>query len=140
YKMKQYLKFFGKQEETIDARFVTFVLNIIYQPCNTSIVTNENVSIPMPENFISMVKECQGMPDKLTRDYASEIKAIQDELQDYEENFWGYSVKPQEPSSNKPLSPQKFAKSIEAFKNKTPPPTDEELANYEQIGRASCRE
>jgi len=130
YKMKQYLAIVGKQEEDIDSRFVNFVLNLIYQPCSGLIFTADNNDIPMPEHFVNMVKDCQGLPEKLSRDFNSEIAAIRTEINDYDDNFWGERTR-KEPDK-KPMSPQKFAKALDTFKNRVPPPSDDQIAEYEK--------
>jgi predicted NAD-dependent protein-ADP-ribosyltransferase YbiA (DUF1768 family) len=131
YKMKQYLSIIGKQEEDIDSRFVNFVLNLVYQPCTGLIFNSDNNEIPMPSNFVQMVMECQGIPSKLSRDFDSEIQAVQNEIEQYDDNFWGHGFKEKD-VIKKATSSQKLSKSLEAFKNKVPPPTPEQIANYEK--------
>lgn len=131
YKMKQYLSITGKQEEDIDSRFVTFVLNLVYYPCSGLILSSDKNQIPMPENFVDIVKECQGLPLKLSRDYDTEIKAVRDEMDDYDGNFWGEPILKEE-TLKKQISGQKFGKLLEAFKNKIPAPTQEEVAEYQK--------
>lgn len=130
YKMKQYLAIIGKQEENIDARFINFVLNLIYQPCSGLIFGSENNEIPMPENFVTMVKDCQGLPDKLSRDFNAEIAAIRTEINEYDNNFWG--IKSANTEMKKQMSVQQLARLLEAFNNKVPKPSPEQSKKYEQ--------
>lgn len=131
YKMQQYLLIVGKQPEDIDYRFVKRVLDIIYQPCSELILAGRQNQIPLPENFVDMVKNCQGFSQKLSTDYKAELDAIQNELAEYNKNFYGY-VEKEEKDLTKNLSPQKFSKSIEVFKSQVPPPSDEQVAEYEK--------
>lgn len=86
YKMKQYLSIVGNQEEDIDGNFVRHVLNSIYPSC----IPNEDDSnpIPVPEDFVRMIKDCKGLSKKLSKDYNKELRDIQKEMNDYDNVFW----------------------------------------------------
>jgi len=132
YKMKQYLSIIGKQEEEIDARFVNFVLNLVFQPCSGLIVSSNQNQIPMPDYFVNIVNECQGLPEKLSKDYDSEINSIRKDINDYDDIFWGRTIKKQESKPKKQMSAENFAKNLDAFRNTIPPPTEEEFRSYEK--------
>jgi len=132
YKMKQYLAATGKQDEEIDSRFVAIVLNIVYQPCSALIASSEKNEIPMPADFVRLIKECPGITTRLSKDYNSEIKAIQDERDLYDESFWGRSVRVENVEEKKKMSEKKYAKLLENFINQSPAPSRKEIKRFEK--------
>lgn len=128
HKFQTYLLVTGKQEEEIDDKFITIVLDLVFPHCNLDFET-ENIT--MPEYFVNMVSDCAGLSYKLSRDYDKEIKQVRDELIAYDDKFYGRkSFVPAE--IKKPMSPEKFAKTLEAFKNMSPAPSRKQLKEFEK--------
>lgn len=100
YMIKQYLFLVGNQEENIDSKFIEQVLDKVYQPCSVIGVIAKDLNIPIPEEFMVQVMQCQGMPSKLTRDFEAETKKIRDEIQDVEDSFWGIASSKQNEVKN----------------------------------------
>jgi predicted NAD-dependent protein-ADP-ribosyltransferase YbiA (DUF1768 family) len=87
YKFKQYLRNVDNQEEEIDPNFVTFVLDKVYQPCSTLVAMSKNVDIPVPEFFIGLMSDCQGMPLQMAKEYEEEFKRIHMEKEQLDNAF-----------------------------------------------------
>jgi hypothetical protein len=78
-----------------------------------------------------MVREYSRLTFKFSRDYDKEIKEIRDDIKAYDDKF--YDVKTVSTQQiKKPMSPQKFAKTLEAFKSMTPKPSKKQIKQFEK--------
>ena len=89
YKVKQYLWETEKLDEEIDAKFVTAVLDTIFQPCDYINMYRDKIETTVPNDFISTVTRCGGMkykPDKELKERIVQLKKSIEEKK-YPEHF-----------------------------------------------------
>jgi hypothetical protein len=128
-KIQTYLLEVGKQPEDITDHMVTFVINLIYKPCSPiSALSKDNIT-PVPEEFINMVKECQLLPEKLSRDYEKEIEEIRKEKDEYINNFYNITTI-KENNYKQILSGERFAALMESFLKTSP--SKEQIEKYQE--------
>lgn len=113
-KIQTYLLEVGRQPEDITDHMVSFVINLIYKPCSPiSALSKDNIT-PMPEEFINMVKGCELLPEKLSRDYDKELEEIRKEKDEYVNNFYNITTI-KENNYKQTLSGERFATLMELF-------------------------
>lgn len=87
-KLKKYLKDKAGLDESIDDKFVRIAIDKFYQPCGYFSSLSSELNIPVPEYFISMVKECSGMEFVPSVNYADSIIRITEEEEEAEKSFY----------------------------------------------------
>uniref|UniRef100_A0A6C0EKF6 NADAR domain-containing protein n=1 Tax=viral metagenome TaxID=1070528 RepID=A0A6C0EKF6_9ZZZZ len=88
WRLKHYLWTTDKQDEEIDDRFTTHVLDLIYQPCSYLTAFSQEIIIPVPDDFTRMVMSCKGMNIKFSKNFKQEIDELDNERQKLDNDFW----------------------------------------------------
>ena len=84
------------QPNKIDARFVEVVLDTIYKHCSMLSADSKKITIPAPEIFVAVVKTCSGITVNYAKDYIKEIRNLENQLEELENNY--FNIKPLDPS------------------------------------------
>lgn len=96
YRVKQYLWETSKINITLDKEFIENVIDKIYQPCSTIFsLVSKLKDIPVPEDFLFLVKGCAGMNLKLDRDYDKDIATLDRQKYTEESSSFGKTTIPQ---------------------------------------------
>lgn len=105
WRMKHYLWKTDKQDEEIDARFTTHVLDIVYQPCSALTAFSQEIKIPVPRKFVHLVMGCKGMNIKLSKNFNQEMKQIDEERSKLDDAFWNLREQKHEEEEHEIIDP-----------------------------------